>query len=210
MHERTADRILGESWERYAQEEIAHAGEGHPGRDEVVETFGEPARFEEVVFPFGTQWPGLAAAPAGPWADAGQLAERALAGLMEQADDEADDDDEGEREMALLERAYRGADLPALAEERGLEGCWPFDMAEMCTVLRSWEERFGIRLIGLEDDRVTVSVAAPVTTMAEAEAIAAEHFAFAPDNITQGWDETLGAYAANQILGKQVWSFWWD
>jgi len=133
--------------------------------------------------------------------DAEQMAAQVLADLM--------DDEDAVEELDLLERPCRSKDLPALAEERG-RGCRPYDMAEMCTVLRSWEERFAARLIGLSDDRVTVSVAAPVRTMSEAEAIAAEHFAFAPDNITQGDDETLRAYAANRILGKHAWFFWWD
>jgi hypothetical protein len=198
------DQILGETWEGYAQEEIAHAGEDYPGRDGVVELFGEPTSFEEVIAPFGAQWPGLAAAPSVPWADAEEVAARVLADLME--------DDGDVEESYLLDGAYRSTDLPVMAEERGLSGagCWPYDVAEMCTVLRSWEERFGTRLVGLGDDRVIVSVAAPVRTLNEAEAIAAEHFAFASDNITQGYDETVRAYAANQILGKQVWSFWWD
>ncbi|MER6202017.1 DUF4253 domain-containing protein [Streptomyces sp. NPDC001586] len=208
MHERTVDRILGESWESYAQEEIASAGEHYPGRDRVVELFGEPDPFEEVVAPFGVRWPGLAAAPAGPWADAEQVAARVLADLAEY-DADAGADAWG---SYLLDRAYRSADLPLLAEERGLEGagCRPYGMDEMCVVLRSWEARFGTRVVGLGDDRVIVSVAAPVRTTGEAEAIAAEHFAFSSDNITQGHDETLRAYAANQIVGRQVWSFWWD
>ncbi|MFI9806453.1 DUF4253 domain-containing protein [Streptomyces sp. NPDC052301] len=201
MHELTVDQILGRSWESFAQESIARAGEDCPGRDRVVELFGEPAPFEEVVAPFGAEWPGLAASPAEPWADAEEVAAQVLAGLL--------DDEDAVAEAGLLTRAFRSTDLPVLAEERG-GGCWPHDMAEMCTVLRSWEERFATRLIGLTDELVTVSVAAPVRTIGEAEAIAAEHFAFAPDNITQGYDETLRAYAANRILGKRVWSFWWD
>ncbi|MBP2054204.1 hypothetical protein J2Z21_007207 [Streptomyces griseochromogenes] len=43
--------------------------------------------------------------------------------------------------------------------------------------------------------------------MSEVEAVAAEHIVFAPDNIAQGRDETLRAYAAGQILGKHAWSF---
>jgi len=201
MDERTVDEILSQSWESYAQEKLAHADEDYPGRDRVVELFGEPTPFEEVVAPFGAEWPGLAASPSEPPADAEQMAAQVLADLM--------DDEDAVEELDLLERPCRSKDLPALAEERG-RGCRPYDMAEMCTVLRSWEERFAARLIGLSDDRVTVSVAAPVRTMSEAEAIAAEHFAFAPDNITQGDDETLRAYAANRILGKHAWFFWWD
>ncbi|MCX5388523.1 hypothetical protein [Streptomyces sp. NBC_00094] len=55
MHERTADQILGESWGNYAQEETAHADEYYPGRDSVVDLFGEPASFDDVVAPFGVQ-----------------------------------------------------------------------------------------------------------------------------------------------------------
>ena len=47
-------------------------------------------------------------------------------------------------------------------------------------------------------------------TPAEAEAVAAEHFAFCPDNITQGDHETLRAYTEHAVLGQRVWSFWWD
>ncbi|MEU9165353.1 DUF4253 domain-containing protein [Streptomyces sp. NPDC048424] len=208
MHERTVDQILSESWESYAQEALASADEHYAGRDQVAELFGEPDPFEEVVAPFGARWPGLAAVPAGRWADAEQVAAQVLADLT---GDDADVEAEA-WEPYLLDRTYRSGDLPVLAAERGLEGagCWPYGMDEMCAVLRSWEERFGTRLVGLGDDRVILSVAAPVRTTGEAEAIAAEHFAFSSDNITQGYDETLHAYAANQIVGRQVWCFWWD
>ncbi|WP_405860921.1 DUF4253 domain-containing protein [Streptomyces sp. NBC_00090] len=204
MHERTVDGILGESWESYAQEEIANASEHYPGRDNVVDLFGEPASFDDVVAPFGAQWPGLAATPSEPWPDVEQVAAQVLADLTGDGDDTW--------EPYILDRAYCSTELSALAEERGLAGagCWPYDMSEMRIVLRSWEERFGARLVGLGYDRLILSVAAPVRTMSEAEAISAEHFAFSSDNITQGDDETLRAYAANHIMGKQMWSFWWD
>ena len=68
-------------------------------------------------------------------------------------------------------------------------------MARLCAVLRSWEDRFGIRVVALGFDQLLVSVATPPTTLAEARALAAEHFAFCPDNIRQGGDPTLPAYA---------------
>jgi hypothetical protein len=80
----------------------------------------------------------------------------------------------------------------------------------MCSVLRSWEDRFGIRVVALTFDQLVLSVAAPPTTQAEAEAVAAEHFAFCPDNIAQGHHETLQEYAAHEIVGRRIWSFWWD
>ncbi|MBY8876443.1 DUF4253 domain-containing protein [Streptomyces sp. PLK6-54] len=136
-------------------------------------------------------------------ADAGHVAARVLATLLE--------DDGAVEDLGLLDRPHLSKDLAGLAEESGLDGGrWPYDLADVVTVLRSWEERFGTRLVGRGDDRMVVSVAAPVTTSSEAEAIAAEHFAFASDTITQGDDESLRAYAAHQILGAQVWSFWGD
>jgi hypothetical protein len=84
------------------------------------------------------------------------------------------------------------------------------DVARLCAVLRSWEDRFGIRVVALTFDQLVLSVAAPPTTLAEAEAVAAEHFAFCPDNITQGHHTTLKAYAEQEVLDEEVWSFWWD
>ncbi|MDX3354689.1 DUF4253 domain-containing protein [Streptomyces sp. ME01-24h] len=118
--------------------------------------------------------------------------------------------DEDDEELGLLERACRSTDVPALAEQHGLPDYWSSDMEDLCTVLQSWEERFGTRILALGQERLIVSVAAPASSMNEAEAIAAEHFAFSPDTITQGDHETLRAYAAHDVLGKQMWSFWWD
>ncbi len=38
--------------------------------------------------------------------------------------------------------------------------------------------------------------------------VAAEHFAFCPDNVVQG-PGTIRAYAA-KILQDDIWVFWWD
>jgi hypothetical protein len=40
--------------------------------------------------------------------------------------------------------------------------------------------------------------------------VAAEHFAFCPDNIWQGWRPfTLVGYA-ERLVGAAAWTFWWD
>lgn len=80
----------------------------------------------------------------------------------------------------------------------------------MCAVLRSWEDRFGIRVVALMFDQLVVSVAAPPHTQTEAEAVAAEHLAFCPDNLTQGPHTALREYATHAVLGQHSWSFWWD
>ena len=80
--------------------------------------------------------------------------------------------------------------------------------ADVAVVFRSWEERFGARLIGLGFDTAELSVAAPPTTLEHARQVAAEHFALCPDNIAQG-TEDFDLYASH-LVGAGTWSFWWD
>lgn len=78
-------------------------------------------------------------------------------------------------------------------------------------MLRSWEDRFGARVVGLDGyATLLLSVATPPTTMEQAQHIAAEHFALCPDNVWQGeHPHTLVGYARS-LVGQRYWSFWWD
>ncbi|MDX6350895.1 MAG: hypothetical protein QOF84_5685 [Streptomyces sp.] len=110
-----------------------------------------------------------------------------------------------------LVHARRSADIPAAIGWYGPvnhEG----DVARLSAVLRSWEDRFGVRVVAVGFDQLVVSVGAPPTTLDDAEAVAAEHYAFCPDNITQGDRDydTLRAYAEHAVVGKDFWRFWWD
>lgn len=200
MDKRTADRILGEQWHTY-----------------VTDGDYDPEDVAEAVAPFGLEWPGLAPAPPGPWADADELALKVLADVVEgqrrlnqeHAKDETREIHHRKEDFAL-DRPYGSSEVAALFEQRDLALSFPYAAADVRTVLRSWEERFGTRLVGLAYDRLIVSVAAPVRTIAEAERISAEHFAFSSDTIVQDFDEILSVYAANQVLGSEVWAFWWD
>jgi hypothetical protein len=80
--------------------------------------------------------------------------------------------------------------------------------AEISAVVRSWEERFGARVVMVGFDVLGLSVAAPPRTMEHARAVAAEHEAFCPDNIWQGVGDRE-EYAAG-LVGRRSWSFWWD
>ncbi|NYV76995.1 DUF4253 domain-containing protein [Streptomyces sp. UH6] len=104
--------------------------------------------------------------------------------------------------------ARRSADIPAAIGWTG-----PLnhenDVARLCAVLRSWEDRFGARVVVLTFDQLVLSVASPPTTPEHAEAVAAEHYAFCPDNIGQGI-APLGRYAEEAVRNSHVWSFWWD
>ena len=156
----------------------------------------------ETIAPYDEAWPGTAPAPASLSSDPDRRAAETADALL----------DEGswfkEPRLALVP-ARRSADIPAAIGWTGPMN-YENDVARLCAVLRSWEDRFGIRVIALTFDQLVLSVAAPPTTKAEAEAVAAEHFAFCPDNIAQGDHETLREYAEHAVLGQRVWSFWWD
>ncbi|MET7884774.1 DUF4253 domain-containing protein [Streptomyces avermitilis] len=197
-----AEEVLAEFWEEYAADELSD-GEDQPGEERAEEAFGTPASGDETVAPFGPAWPGLAAAaPLTTDADADAHAAGTADSLT------ADGSWLKEPRLALVP-ARRSADIPAALGWSGPLN-YESDPARLCAVLRSWEDRFGIRVVALTFDQLVLSVAAPPTTPAEAEAVAAEHFAFCPDNITQGHHETLRAYAAHEVLNQRTWSFWWD
>ncbi|MFF3452014.1 DUF4253 domain-containing protein [Streptomyces sp. NPDC002667] len=199
-----AEEVLAEFWE----EKAAYGAEGdgdHPGgekADELVdEIYGNGPTLDEMFAPYGPLWPGLAAATppdADPTARAAEI-----------ADSLAQPGSWLKQPRLALVPARRSADIPAVLGWSG-----PLnhenDVARLCAVLRSWEDRFGIRVVALTPDQLVLSVAAPPTTVAEAEAVAAEHFAFCPDNIAQGDHQTLREYAEHEVLNSRVWSFWWD
>lgn len=82
------------------------------------------------------------------------------------------------------------------------------DPLDMTTVLRSWEVRFDAYVIGLGTHTLSLAVGRPPRNLVAATAIAAEHYAFCPDNITQGVG-TISEYAES-LLDAEVWPFWWD
>ncbi|MFI0356544.1 DUF4253 domain-containing protein [Actinomadura sp. 9N407] len=141
-------------------------------------------------------WPGLAAAGEGEdGSDADEVARELVESLAR------------ERDWLLgLVPATRGADALTLA---GWDGpCNHTNHTqEISAVLRSWEDRFGVRVVAVGFATLQVSVARPPVTFEHACQVAAEHFAFSPDNwLDHG---TLEEYAET-IVKADRWSFWWD
>ncbi|MFI6083344.1 DUF4253 domain-containing protein [Streptomyces sp. NPDC051217] len=180
-----------EQWE-LSPESVSYPGD-HDPEDVLAESWERLTEDEE--------WPGLAPARESSTDPDVEAAE--VASILT---------DEGSwmhgARVALVP-ARRSADIPAAIGWTGPVN-HEDDVARLCAVLRSWEDRFGIRVVALTFDQLVVSVAAPPTTQAEAEAVAAEHFAFCPDNLQQGRHTTLPAYATHQVLGQPAWTFWWD
>lgn len=165
-----------------------------PGADDHL----SPAERLGITAPFGRDWPGLApgrAAGGDPDALAAAYADAFVA-------------EHPEARLGLV-AAGRGADAPAHAGWSGPVD-HESDTAPYSAVLRGWEERFGARVVAVGFATLHLSVAAPPTSRAQALAVAAEHFAFCPDNIWQGTRAgTLAAYAA-EIMDAASWDFWWD
>ncbi|MFI8498164.1 DUF4253 domain-containing protein [Streptomyces sp. NPDC085524] len=160
---------------------------------------GEERENEELITPFGPAWPGLAAAGT-PVRDPETAAAELAASCMREGWF-------GRPRLALVP-ARRGADVPAALGWGGPLN-HESDTARISAVLRSWEDRFGARILALGFDRLDLHVAAPPRTTAEALPVAAEHFAFCPDNVWQG-SGTVRDYAEEALTGNDHWSFWWD
>ncbi|GAA4575223.1 DUF4253 domain-containing protein [Planotetraspora kaengkrachanensis] len=106
-----------------------------------------------------------------------------------------------------LAAVERGADaLVAIGWQGALHhNEWTVPLA---AVVRSWEDRFGARVVGLGFNTLDLSIAAPPATPEHALRVAAEHWTFCPDTLLQG-PGTLVDYA-HEIVGQNAWSFWWD
>ncbi|MFC9942540.1 DUF4253 domain-containing protein [Streptomyces pratensis] len=142
-----------------------------------------------------------------PWPGPAPVPAASTAGTPDELAAEVADMLAGTVRPALVP-ARRSADIPAAIGWSG-----PLnhenDVARLCAVLRSWEDRFDIRVVALGFDTLKVSVGRPPTTEAEACALASEHFAFCPDNVDRR-PHGLRAYADEHLLGQEVWTFWWD
>ncbi|MFE2639911.1 DUF4253 domain-containing protein [Streptomyces scopuliridis] len=143
-------------------------------------------------------WPGLAPAPA-RIPDAETAARRAVADTCPRLP-------QGRQHLGLV-AAARSADIPALTG-------WPGSArhlrpAELSAVLRTWEDRFGARVLGMTGSMLYVSVAAPPTGPEQSVHVALEHLLLCPANIYQSFSETFPRYAV-RLRDESVWSFWWD
>jgi hypothetical protein len=80
--------------------------------------------------------------------------------------------------------------------------------AQVSAVLRSWEDRFGARLleVGFADLRLVVT--RPPRSMDEALPIAAEHVAFCDECGRMGLRDVREL--ARTLVGNPFWDFWWD
>ena len=144
---------------------------------------------DEVTAPYGPQFPGLADPTPG---DRPNSIDHIVAALS------------GHFGLAALNRPADILDAIGWMGAANYDG----DPLDMTTVLRSWEQRFDAYVIGLGPDTLHLAVGRPARDLSSATAIAAEHFAFCPDNIQQGVG-TIREYA-EMLVNEEHWAFWWD
>jgi hypothetical protein len=79
----------------------------------------------------------------------------------------------------------------------------------IAAILRSWEARFGARLLALGPGaQLRLLVERPPRTTQAAQAIAAEHLAFCDECAGQGLRDIPGITAS--LANAPIWTFWWD
>jgi hypothetical protein len=100
----------------------------------------------------------------------------------------------------------RSADIPALLGWSGMLDATE-DVAAISSVLRSWEDRFGARLVGIGFEELILSVAAPPTKIERAMKIAAEHRAFCERRFSKQ-PGNLREFAQG-LIDCEVWRFSW-
>ncbi|WP_171064564.1 DUF4253 domain-containing protein [Actinomadura soli] len=168
----------------------------------------ERVRFEEFDhrFPDGdhgdlkptfTGWPGLAhGVPADPALPGPEEAAASVVSRLLEEHHGLDDC------HLVLAPVGRSADVPIVI---GWQAETSLD--RLCALLRSWEDRFGARVVVLQGSRMWVSVARPPVTTEHAAHIALEHFLTGTDTMREF--TPFADYAAG-LVGNHVWEFWWD
>jgi hypothetical protein len=188
------ERELRASWEALR----ARQAKGPPSRD----FFPDDRMYASVVeewpqqWPPYDQWPGLAPAVPDSGQDPAEVHRRVLGeaiGLGKSF---------YVRPHLALVPAERPADIPAIMAW-GAEA--PLEL--LSAMLRSWEDRFGARVVAFEGATLHVSVARPPVTAADASLVAFEHVLLGDDNHR---GQLHFADYANYLSGNRHWQFWWD
>jgi hypothetical protein len=108
-----------------------------------------------------------------------------------------------------------GADRPAdaLAAMGWRPGNWVDGVQEVTAVLRSWEDRFGTRLLGVGRDQFMLLTERPPRGLPTAQLLAAEVFALGPNEFFTNGDEeavTEVSRIADVLIKSPCWGLWWD
>jgi hypothetical protein len=178
--------ILKDRWDCRAAPEAGH----YSDKEEELETRErEAAR----ITPFTPTFPGMAPASSEPAAP--EQVRHALGGLP----------------PARIGLAAAGRSADALAAVGWHPGNWTDGQLPVVAVARSWERRFGARLLEIGVNGFRLLVNCPARSLEEALPIAAEQWAFA----YECWPgDAVGlnyvSDIAEHLVNAFTWGFWWD
>ncbi|WP_246260550.1 DUF4253 domain-containing protein [Streptomyces typhae] len=192
------ERELEQGWHAYRERQLERlAAPPTPLQlpPEVAE-FIEPFE-DDPGAPFD-RWPGLAPASAPASGDPDEAARSALTHLA------AGNPNLLSGCHLALVTAARSADIPA-----GIGWAADAPLPLLCSLLRSWEDRFGARVIAVIGATVHVSVASPPRTHEHALHVTLEHVLTTADNVIKDPPTPYPDYAAS-LIDSNLWSFWWD
>ena len=160
--------------------------QGHSDDDE-----DEDGELAAMIAPFSGQFPGLA-----PAADR-QLSPGELEDVL------------GSLPAARigLTDAARPADVLPRIGWLGATS-WHGPPLPIAAVLRSWEDRFGARLLDIGFAEIRLLVDRPPRRLEAAQRIAAEHFAFCDECGGKGLRDIPSI--AVSLVNAPIWTFWWD
>jgi hypothetical protein len=103
--------------------------------------------------------------------------------------------------------ANRPADVLPLLGWNGVTNRWG-EATPVAAVLRSWEARFGARLLQVGYADIQVLAERPPRDLSAAQRVAAEHLALCDEC---GGDGLVSVgQISERLLESPVWSFWWD
>lgn len=195
--------LLEDRWDSESHEYIGDGDGGYyypvaPERARRLGTAGDTdnedpefvAHIEATTAPFGRQFPGLAP-PVDEPIDPDELNE--LLGAFPA------------RRIGLVPAARPADVLPLIGWPGGANHF--ADALPIAAVARSWEDRFGARVLEIGFADLSLLAYRPPRTAEQAQRIAAEHWAFCDECGTGLTD--IPAITA-QLLSSPIWSFWWD
>lgn len=161
------------------------------GQAPTEEDMEEDDEWREMIAPFSPRFPGLA--PAGRETLPVSEIDRALR-LLRPA-------------RIGLAAAGRPADVLPLIGWTGNTN-WGTGTVPVASVLRSWEDRFGARLLRIGFAKISLLATRPPRDLESAQLLAAEHFAFCNECAGLGLRDVLSI--TRYLMASPVWTFWWD
>jgi hypothetical protein len=102
--------------------------------------------------------------------------------------------------------AGRPADVLPLIGWSGTTN-WATSVLQVASVLRSWEERFGARLLRIGFAQISLLATRPPRNLESARLLAAEHYAFCNECGGLGLNDISSV--TKYLMASPVWTFWW-